>query len=163
MKSSSIRAGVVAAWRGAFREPPSFRTDDWLDGDTLEFLLGKDFEEILPLIDTPLEHTPVLSLLPLEAACYYAGSHLLDALETWERFLRKEWCLVWHVVSYWALLSHVKVPENREWYRRTPECERMVGEVFAFITGPLREAFPEEMSEEDLDELREIAREYGAS
>ena len=108
----------------------------------------------------------MLSLLPLEAACYYGGSHLLDALGEWEYFLKElpvlDGCVA-HVIQpvpYWSLLAHVKKQENREWYRRHPACEMAVGNVFASISGPLAEAFPAELYADHLEELREIARAY---
>ena len=157
---------VNQAWLEGFDGPPPFDPTDWLDGDALTFLLGKDFSEIVPLGLTPMADTPLLSLLPLEAACYYMGTHLLDVLAGWERFPRRlpapdGFVAPWLPgISYFSLLGHLRLPVTREWLRKQPACERSVGRVLAFLCGPIAAIFPEQYFDDELEELKLVAQGY---
>ncbi|MFD0893926.1 hypothetical protein KBB96_10925 [Luteolibacter ambystomatis] len=97
---------------------------------------------------------------------YYTGTHLLDVLAGWEHFARRSSAADGFVapwlpgISYFSLMGHLGLPAAREWFRRHSVCELAVGKVLAFLSGPIPGAFPDECFDDDLEELRDMARAY---
>lgn len=149
-----------------FDEPPVVDSRDWLDGDSLELLSGKNYRELVPLLTKELDVFPLFALIPHEAGRYYLASALIahvnclqgvvDCRNPKYRWMHEAYCLIGTI--YISMIEFLRRKETVEWILLNEDLRRLIGDVFDTTNELLSD-----LEESNLKDVRQIISELRAS
>lgn len=119
-----------------FAAPPDVDCGDPLEGESLRLIAGKEFFEILPLLNDELDQLPFFSVCTPEVAKYYLGGYMLYFLKMVEASRRIYPFSLNSIVlgpDFLSMLIFLERVEILDWIRSMDELSNLVSNFLIMI------------------------------
>lgn len=127
---------INAIFDSLFEGPPPVDCSDPLDGDSISYIAGRRYMEVVPMIGDELDCIPLFDLIDDVAARYYLGSYLIDTVRqvglAWKRYpiTHNPWIIG---VGFFSMIRFLSEDSTIIWIISNPGLLRVVVTTLDYV------------------------------